>query len=177
MRGLLSAAGLTLICLTATLAADPAANQAAEDPWIGKHRAKITNLLGEPTKSKKTDDGGETLTYKLLRLDENVTPGRDIIVLHVPGVGLVGKKHRPDSAPEESIEIEPSGLDGEGRMVGGGLTTENSSSRTWDPKTGEKTGDWPERDGKPATRGKFKLQFVLDPNGIVIDWSTLNKKK
>jgi hypothetical protein len=139
------------------------------DPWKGKTRDEVVEQLGEPNKNKKAGRDGETLTYKFFRMNPTDIGRSGLRVMPVPGVGLVGVK-APGAGDDTPMSIGPTEFDGEtGRPAGGGISTSESVSRTYDPETDKMvvTGDTP---GNTPAR-KIKMVFVLDANGRVKDWS------
>ena len=165
--------GVGVICLAAASvrAADPAAPES--DPWNGKPRAEVVRLLGEPDKAKVARDGRETLTYAFERLAPDAPPHPEVMLLHVPGIGIVARVDRSRSA--ETLEIEPPAYDEAGRAVGGGLTRTTKASSSYDPKSGELT-ESPELLDKPRVTGKVKLRLSLAPDGRVESWSASGKE-
>jgi hypothetical protein len=158
-----------LACLSAARAADPAP---AEDPWSGKTKTDVTNLLGEPTKAKKSADGS-LLTYKLLRLEQDAIPSSSMIVLDVPGIGVVARMLSDYSSGGSDVTIEPTELDRQGRGTGGGVGEQESASISWNTESKTTERSWEER---PAIRGKLTLKFRIDPSGAIESWSVSPKK-
>jgi hypothetical protein len=161
---------LAVGCLAGAWAADAP----AEDPWKGKTRADVTALLGEPTKTKTSGDGTEALTYKLYRLHEDAVPPPEVMVLNVPGIGVVGQMQQLDTLGAGDVALVPDERDRKGRGTGGGVGSgEESYSVEYDPKSGEVTRSWEE---KPAFRGKVTLKFQVSGDGSVESWSVSPKK-
>jgi len=132
-------------------------------------------LLGPPTKSKWAKDGAETLTYKLVLIDESARPTVDILVLNLPGVGLVGQVVK-QKGPMDFVAIDPLELDREGRPTGGGVNSGGSSSTHWDLSTKEKTTTSTGEKAKPSIRGKVTVRFEVGGDGVVRDWTVTGKK-
>jgi len=145
-----------------------AAPQAA-DPWTGRPRSEVVALLGEPDRASN-GRGGETLTYKLLRLRDGADPGPELIALDVPGVGRVARVVRTDDPFRgETVTIEPVGIDARGHAAGGGVTTERKETVSWDPKDGPPPSI--RRPRELPVAGKVKLTFQMDAAGRVRSWS------
>jgi hypothetical protein len=150
-----------------------AAAEPPEDPWKGKTRSDVITLLGDPTKTKKTDDRGSVLIYKLLRLQEEAIPPPGLTVLDVPGIGVVGQMQTTRTMTGTDVDILPTEVDKQGRGTGGGVTEEENVSISWD-KDGKKVErSWEER---PAIRGKLTLKFNIAPGGEIESWSVSPKK-
>lgn len=163
---------VTVFVFVPVQAADPV--PAEVDPWEGKPRSEIVQLLGEPAKSKNDRYGRETLTYKFFRIDPNARLGPEVMLLQVPGIGLVGRVDEAVAAGPSTFE--PPTIDEQGRPSGGGVPAgTDSASSSYDPKTGEVT-----RSGlgteNPPVKGKVKVRFVLDAGGRVEEWSVSGKK-
>ena len=155
------------VCVTAAAALAPAwggdAESEPKDLWKGKHRTDVVALLGEPSKTKKTPDGGTVLIYKLIRVGDKAVPGPSFRVLDLPGVGLVGRQVKNEDPSYSEITTIEGGSDDEGRPVSPGV-----------PKTGERIGPAPPQKG-PRSGGKVRLEISLDASGIVEDWSVSPK--
>ena len=146
---------------------------AAEDPWKGKQRSAIIELLGKPQKIKKFGRDGETLIYKVFRVNPADIGRSGLRIVPVPGVGLIGVK-APGSGDDTPMNIGPTEIDGEtGHPTGGGLTPTQTYTKSYDPGTGE-TETSGVVGNTPA--GKIKLTFVLDERGRVKEWSSGGKK-
>jgi len=146
------------------------------DPWTGKSRPEIVQLLGEPDKTKAARDGVETLTYKFYRVDPDAPPGPAALLIHVPGVGLVARVNKDMTRDAAPMYIDPTVLDEQGRRTSGGASPSQSASTSYDPKSGEMTKTWDGLDN-PVVKGKATVKFVLDTDGRVIEWSASGKKK
>lgn len=146
------------------------------DPWKGKSRPEIVQLLGEPDKAKTDRDGIETLTYKFFRVDPDAPPGPAAILIHVPGVGLVARVDKKLTRDADPMYIDPTVLDEQGRRTSGGASPSQSASTSYDPKSGEMTRTW---DGQehPVVKGKATVKFVLDSDGRIVEWSAAGKKQ
>lgn len=150
---------------------------AADDParfWDGKSKTDVVLLLGEAPKSKRGADGGERLTYWLVRLREGAHPQPGLIPIQLPGVGLVGRQL--DDLDTTRTTIEPTTIDDRGRPVGGGVTYTDSTSTTWNVGKKDKDGEPKKAEGLPRDRGKdvlgrVKVVFQLDAQGRVLSWS------
>ena len=154
------------VAVSAAPAAEPEAP--AADPWNGKARADVVQLLGEPNRVKMAKDGRETLTYTFDRIAPDAPLHPEVMLMHVPGIGVVARIDR--SRPSSTLELEPPEYDKGGRPAGGGLTQTSKTSTSYDPKTGKVT----ESSGaleKPQTIGKVKLRLVVAPSGVVESWS------
>jgi hypothetical protein len=140
----------------------------AEDPWRGKRREDLELLLGVPDGERQAAHGGRVLTYKLVRLADAARAPDDVLVLDVPGVGVVGRLSRrgPQSGAQDSVE--PTEVDNRGRSVGGGITTSESHSISWDKESGNVERSWEER---PALAGRVTLRFELAGDGTITSWS------
>ena len=165
----LIAASMVLACLSGVQAAK---SKSAQDPWSGKTSTDVVMLLGEPTKTRKTDDGS-VLIYKLLRLEPDAVAPATMIVLDVPGIGVVARMLKDDSMRGVEISIEPTEVDKRGRGTGGGVTEQETASVTWNTDSRKIEHSWEER---PAIRGKLTLKFELDPHGTIESWSVSPKK-
>lgn len=146
------------------------------DPWRGKSRQDVLSLLGEPTKSK-TGRGEETLTYKLIRLtlESSLAPG--VLIVDLPGVGLVGKIERDPETRADDTMYQPTEFDEEGRPIAGGFKEEPERSISWDTETGEVERDWdPSLPDDLARASKLTVKFRLNAEGLVEDWSVSPKK-
>lgn len=145
------------------------------DAWIGRPRSEVVALLGEPDRTSRGREGGQTLTYKFLRLREGAEAEAAIVVLDVPGVGHVARVPRNvDPFAGESVTIEPAAVDGRGRPTEGGLTTTHTSRVSWDPKDGPPPPV--ERPRPLPVAGKVKLTLELDATGHVRSWSQTPRK-
>jgi hypothetical protein len=140
------------------------------DPWTGKSRSEVIQLLGKPDKTKKSGNGTETLVYKLYRVDPDVPPSPAALLLHVPGVGLVARVDKRLTRAADPMQIEPTELDEQGRRVGGGTTPSRSASTSYNPETGKVEKDWDGPDNPPV-KGKLSLKFFLDAAGRVTKWT------
>ena len=145
-----------------------AAERSAEDPWTGKARAEVIQALGEPAKVKRASDGSETLHYTFRRVPPDAPPHPDALLLHVPGIGLVAKIGKGGNA--DTLAMDPPLYDEQGRPAGGGLTRTSSAGTSYDLESGEVKHTASESDN-PEVRGKVKVRFELDPQGVVRDWS------
>jgi len=92
----------------------------------------------------------------------------------VPGIGLVAKIGKGGNA--DTLSMEPPILDEQGRPAGGGLTRTSSAGSSYDLETGEVKHTASESDN-PEVRGKVKVRFELDAQGIVRDWSFTGGKQ
>jgi hypothetical protein len=155
-----------VLAVSLARAADPATKE--PDPWTGKARAEVVQLLGEPDKAKTAKDKRETLTYTFHRIPPDAALDPQLITLHVPGVGIVARVDR--SGPPDAVGIEPPEYDQSGRPTGGGRTQSSSASSTYDTKTGKMTQTSSEH-GSPQVAGKVKLQLVVGADGHVETWS------
>jgi hypothetical protein len=165
MRRALTLAGVAFICVAGLHAGD------AGDPWVGKTREDLVLLLGEPGKTKTTDDG-EHLTYKLVRLEKGAAPPFGMIVVSVPGVrGPVGIVTAP-SRDGSDVTINPTQVDPRGRPMGGGVETDESYTVTRDSE-GNEQRSW---DDRSAIVGKLTLRFELGADGKIASWSVSPKK-
>jgi hypothetical protein len=149
--------------------------QKEADAWVGKSRGDVVSLLGQPTKSKRAKDGVETLTYKMVLIDESATPTPEILALNLPGVGLVGRVDK-QRGPMDSVVFDPLEVDREGRPTGGGVNSGGSSSTQWDLKTRESNTTTTGEKAKSAIRGKVTVQFEVGGDGVVRDWNVTGKK-
>jgi hypothetical protein len=145
----------------------------AEDVWTGRTRSELVTTLGEPTSRKRLPGGGERLVYKLVRFEEGTAPA-GMIVITLPGIGLVGRPASEQPVPEE-VSVEPTVVDEDGQLVAGGVTTRQTKEITWSSKDGLEEA--PEEPEQPATLGKIKVAFVLDPQGTVRDWFALPRQR
>ncbi|MDH3627189.1 MAG: hypothetical protein OES25_05975 [Acidobacteriota bacterium] len=80
---------IVLILLSPGLAADEPT--AEENPWVGKSRAEVVELLGEPQSVKR---GGERLTYKFVRVDPLTAGQVEMPLIAVPGIGIGAQPDR-----------------------------------------------------------------------------------
>lgn len=146
-----------------------------KDPWVGKTRAEVVELLGEPQKVKKKNaKQGAQLTYKFLRIDPSAPGQLTTPLTMVPGVGIVAK---PQQGPEGStaLEIHGTSFDEQGRPTSvGGFAPVETSSATYEPKIGRIVRDGPDA---RLPSGKVKLRLVLDDEGRVVEWSVSGKGK
>jgi len=165
--------GVGVACLAASLVptADPGAPET--DPWNGKPRAEVVQLLGEPDKAKTSRDARETLTYTFDRIAPDAPLHPEVMLLHVPGIGVVARVDR--SRAPDTLELEPPQYDSEGRAVGGGLTQTTKASTSYDPKTGKLTPSSVPLE-RPRVLGKVKLRLALTPDGRVESWSVSGKE-
>jgi hypothetical protein len=160
----------TVGCLVGVWAAEPASD---DDPWAGKTKSDVVTLLGDPTKTKDVADGGQVLTYKLVRLAEGAVAPAGMTVLNVPGLGVVGQMPKSGATVEGDTTITPTEVDKKGRPAGGGVTTEETVSVSWDTDTKEVERSWEDR---PAIRGKVTLKFHVTESGEIESWSVAPKK-
>jgi hypothetical protein len=167
MPGKLIVAGLVAALLLPVSAGD--------DPWRGKSKSDVVAALGQPTKTKKSSGGRETLVYKLIRIDKDAPPDAGMRVFELPGVGWVAKKPDP-GASAETVSIEPTRVDEEGRPVAGGVTTTHSTETSWE-KGQKKTSGEPGPVDEPRRRSKVTVKFVLDAGGDVAEWSVSGKNE
>lgn len=149
------------------------APEAAADPWTGKSRADVIQVLGEPSKAKRESDGGETLTYSFRRIPPNAPPHPDALLLYVPGVGLVAKIGKEGGAAPMTNDAPR--YDEQGRPVGAGPEQSYSAGSSYDLDSGKVTHTASEPDN-PEVKGKVKVRFILDAGGTVTGWSASNKK-
>ncbi len=163
-----------LLFLMAAAAGARAAGAAEPDPWRGKSRAEIVTLLGEPHKTTRGAAGAETLTYRLVRLDESAIAPQGMSVLNLPGIGIVGRMHDIDPRDGREVSMGPTELDKRGRGTGGGIEEEQSFDVTWNSDKGQLERSWDERS---AIRGRLKLVFELGPAGAIERWSVSPKKR
>ena len=146
----------------------------AEDPWRGKSRADVEAMLGVPDKIKKGQEG-ETLVYKMLRFAEDAEPTPGMVLLELPGVGLVGRVPEfDDPRYRETTSIEPSGYDEQGRPVAGGVSTSSSYSKSIHIGKDDNPPD--PTPNAPESVGKAKLVFHI-AGDHVRDWSISSKGK
>jgi len=166
---------LTSLVFCALLFGTPATADNSEkqpDPWIGKKRGVIVEMLGAPDKAK---GGGarETLTYRFVRVSSEAAalpPGIELVA--VPGVeGAVGRLHRGDSP---AVAITGTQIDNQGRLAGGGVGTEQSHNISWSKKDGKKVSS--SEEDRSAVLGKCTIKFKLN-NGRVSEWSVSSKDK
>jgi hypothetical protein len=146
------------------------------DPWTGKSRREIVQLLGEPDKTKADRDGVETLTYKFYRVDPAAPPAPAALLIHVPGVGLVARVDKHMTRDADPMQIDPTVLDEQGRRTSGGASPSQSASTSYDPKSGEMSKTWEGLDN-PVIKGKATVKFVLDTDDRVVEWSASGKKQ
>lgn len=165
--------GVAMACVAASAAPAAGPEAPAADPWNGKPRAEVVELLGEPNKAKTAKDGRETLTYMFDRIAPDAPPHPEVMLLHVPGIGVVARVAR-GGAPD-AIEMEPTVYDKEGRPAGGGPTRTNRASTSVDAKTGEVTQS-PSSQEMPRLLGKVKLRLVLGAERRVESWSVTGKE-
>ncbi len=155
--------------LAATAASEQAPIQ--EDPWVGKSRAEVTELLGKPSKAKRAG-GGEKLTYKFLRLDPWAPAKLDVRMISVPGIGVVAQATKIDTGGV-STHVGPTEVDEQGRPVHDGPGMTETHSMEYDPKTGRLERS----DLQSSTaKGKVKLRLTLGANGRVTEWSVSGGK-
>jgi hypothetical protein len=159
-----------------TLGAD-APRAADDDPWMGKPRREVVSLLGSPNKTKTGHDK-EVLTYKLFRLDPGSALSPRVLVVDVPGVGLVGRVQPDPDAGAPKMDYEPTGFDEDGRPVPGGFDDSQTTSMSWDAEAGKlKRDDGLEDLEAPSLGAKLTLKFELDRDGRVASWSVSPKKQ
>jgi len=164
-----------LMGFSASLLARGAEAPAQEpDPWTGKPRTEVIQALGEPSKIKQGSHGGETLIYSFRRVGPDAPPHPDALLLHVPGVGLVAKIGKGGGA--EALTLEPPRYDEQGRPVEGGLTRNSNATSSYDLETGEVKHTSSEPDN-PEVRGKVKVRFEVDAQGVVTAWSATGNKQ
>ena len=159
--------GIGIACLTASSvpAADP--NVLEIDPWNGKPRSEVVKLLGEPTKTKTARDGRETLTYAFDRIAPDAPPHPEVMLLHVPGIGVVARILR-GRTPSELLGMGLPVYDETGRADGGrGLTQPTGTSTSRNSTSSQEM---------PRLLGKVKLRLVLDGDGRVESWSVSGNK-
>jgi hypothetical protein len=146
------------------------------DPWKDKPKSDVVLLLGEPSKTKRAKDGAETLVYKLVLLENASAPAPEMLVLDLPGVGLVGKPYdlRGPGGPE--MTVEPLELDSQGRPVGGGPTVTERVSTEIDLETHKKTITSKGEPTRSAITRRISVSFEVGPDGRVRDWSVSGKK-
>jgi hypothetical protein len=162
---------VSLLVVSLARAADPATKE--PDPWTGKPRAEVVQLLGEPDKAKTARDRRETLTYTFHRIPTDAPADPELITLHVPGVGFVARV--PRGGPPDAVGIGPPEYDQSGRPTsGGGRTQSSSASSSYDTKTGKMTTTSSES-GNPQVAAKVKLQLVVGADGHVESWSVSGK--
>lgn len=160
-------AGLVLFALVPARAAE--AEKVDEDPWIGKTRAEVVELLGKPQKAKRSGRDGEKLTYKFLRLNPSGQARLDVELISVPGVGIVAKPTKLGSGPDSGLAVRPTEYDEHGRPNSGG----EEVSMTFDKEKGKLVPS----DSEASTGlGKVKLFLILDAEGRVTEWSVSGKK-
>ena len=165
MRSIMLLTSVLLVYAGPLPAADP-------DPWVGKTRADLVALLGEPHKVKASDEG-EILTFKLLRMEEASIPPSGVRLLWVPGVkGTLGTMMPPGNIPQETAGIQPTDIDQQGRGTGGGVETDESYTVSWSNKDGVERS-W--QDG-PNIRGKLTLKFTLNKTNKIVTWTVSPKK-
>jgi len=162
--------------LTVNSAEGAESETAAPDPWTGKARAEIVQLLGEPDKAKTDGDGVETLTYKFFRVDSNAPTAPAAQLIHVPGVGLVARVDKALTRGADPMQIEPTVLDEQGRQTSGGTSPTRSASASYAPDSRETTRSWDGPDN-PVVKGKATVKFVLDTDGHVAKWTAPGRKK
>ena len=165
---------LLLLVVGLVLTSLVAADQNDTNAWKGAHRDDVVAILGQPNKAKKSGDG-EVLQYKLFRMHVDSRPGPGVLLIEVPGLGLVGRPSDEfDPFEGQSIAVEPSEIDGEGHLVAGGLSTTHSASGEWSKKAGGIDGPHaPAR--HPVLGKKVKLKFKLNADGRVVDWTVSGK--
>jgi hypothetical protein len=173
----LKVTALAVLAILATAGTPGAEPESIEpDPWVGKLRPEIVQLLGEPDKSKTDRDGVETLTYKFFRVDPDAPPGPAALLIYVPGVGLVARVDKKLTRDADPMQIDPTEFDQQGRRTSGGATPSRSASTSYDPESGEVTKTWEGLDN-PVVKGKATVKFFLDKDGRVAEWSASGKKK
>ena len=167
---------LVLVLCLAALPGAPSEPEPAGDPWNGKPRAEIVELLGEPKKVKMAGRDGETLTYKVYRGEAAALIRSGMRVIPVPGVGVVGIK-----PPDSASDLFATGIPVTDRASGPyqpGISDRSlpveTVTRSYDAESGEWTTTGGEK-GATSTKGKIKLRFVLDAEGRVKEWSAGRK--
>jgi len=159
---------LSMVLAGSPLAAAPEGSP-TQDAWKGKPRSEIVVVLGAPDKVTTAKDGTETLVYRLFRVDEGTALDPELVLLQVPGVGLVGRRPSgSDPLAGQRTTVEPNLLDKRGHSTGGVTTTE-SQSVSWSKKDGKTVS--PELNRSSKVSRKVKLTFRLDASGEVFDWS------
>jgi hypothetical protein len=144
----------------------------ADEVWTGRSRAELVAVLGEPSSDKRTPEGGERLVYKLYRIEEGAQPA-GMIVISLPGIGLVGRPSR-DRATDEELILEPTTVGDDGQLASGGLTTTQSREITWSKKDGmRETGPVADERGR---LGRVKIAFELDRTGAIREWYALPRR-
>lgn len=143
-----------------------------EDPWIGKTRAEVVDLLGKAHKAKAGRDG-EKLTYKFFRIDPDAPVPLDMRLIPVPGLGVVAKAGDPAVDDGTNVAIGPTEFDKHGRATSGGVAVQQSATATYNTSTGKFDQSGPRGS---VVRGKVKLQLTFDRSGKVVDWSVSGKK-
>jgi hypothetical protein len=157
-------------------AAESGGSPRTEDPWIGKPRSDIVAILGEPDKAKRSAAGTEAMVYKMFVVGADVEPRADMVLVDLPGIGPVGRILPGPSESEESITIEPSGLDESGRPTGG-LTRSRSYETSVELGRDKAKPPRTEATPEPKRRGKIKVTFELGPDGRVETWIVSPKKR
>ena len=153
--------GIAGLAASSVPAADPDVLEI--DPWNGKPRSEVVKLLGEPTKTKAAHDGRETLTFTFDRIAPDAPSHPEVMLLHVPGIGVVARILRGRGDPN-LLGMEVPAYDERGRADGGtGLTQPTRKSTSVQPKAGDQE--------MPRRLGKVKLRLVLDMDGRVESWS------
>jgi len=170
MRNAFLVTGMVLFAMLPAWAAE--AKQKEEDPWIGKTRAEVVEMLGKPQKVGRPGRDGERLTYKFFRIDPELPLPLDMRMILVPGLGMVAAAGTPATGNSADVAIGPTEFDKHGRGTTGGNTTE-SVSRTYELESGKLEHSGPQRS---AVLGKVKLLLVLDRGGLVTSWSVSGKK-
>ncbi|ANM31542.1 hypothetical protein ABI59_21215 [Acidobacteria bacterium Mor1] len=147
---------------------------AQADPWIGKPIADVIAILGTPTKVKGSEGGPRTLTYRLLRIRPGAVPPPGVGLVQLNGIGMVGQDQVAKSPDPDSIRIEPTELDRQGRSVnvGTGGAQVQEAGATYDLKSKElKTTP----DPNAGVLGKLKVRFRVDAGGKIVEWTVSPK--
>jgi hypothetical protein len=155
--------GLALALLLGMLGAPPS------DDLVGTSREEIVALLGRPTKAEFSKSG-EKLLYRLVRPEGDIRSDPDLLLVELPGIGLVGRRLSELAGPEgRQTTLEPTTVDEQGRSVSGGMTDQESRSITWSKEEGKVVT--PDQAGEAPALRRVKLTLWLDSNGRVASWS------
>ncbi|NIM01690.1 MAG: hypothetical protein GTN89_12845 [Acidobacteria bacterium] len=169
MRQVVLTIGLALLVMLPAHGAE--SEQTHDDPWVGKTRAEVLELLGKPNRAKRSG-GGEKLTYKFLRLDPSAPAKLDVRMIAVPGIGVVAQATKIDTGGV-STHVGPTEVDEQGRPVHDGPGMTETHSMEYDPKTGRLERS----DLQSSTaKGKVKLRLTLGADGRVTEWSVSGGK-
>jgi hypothetical protein len=145
----------------------------AEEVWVGRTRAELVAVLGEPSSDKRTPEGGERLVYKLYRLEEGAQP-TGMVVISLPGIGPLGRPAH-ERVTEETLSLEPTVVGDDGRLASGGVTATQSRGISWSKAEGKRETPEPAAD-ETARRGRIKVAFELDRSGAIREWYALPRR-